>query len=48
MAAETTAFTNWTFYRDALVVSLVLYLGSACRLRHRDDRSTAAQPPHRA
>jgi len=28
MAAETAAFTNWTFYRDALVVSLVLYLGS--------------------
>jgi non-ribosomal peptide synthetase-like protein len=28
MAAETTAFTSWWFYRDALVVSLVLYFGS--------------------
>src|SRR5215207_6648955 len=28
MAEETGAFTSWTFYRDALVVSLVLYFGS--------------------
>ena len=28
MAEETSAFTSWTFYRDALVVSLVLYFGS--------------------
>ena len=28
MAEGTGAFTSWTFYRDALVVSLVLYFGS--------------------
>jgi non-ribosomal peptide synthetase-like protein len=28
MSDETSAFTSWTFYRDALAVSLVLYLGS--------------------
>ena len=28
MGDETSAFASWTFYRDALVVSLVLYVGS--------------------
>jgi non-ribosomal peptide synthetase-like protein len=28
MGDETSAFTSWTFYRDALAVSSVLYLGS--------------------
>jgi non-ribosomal peptide synthetase-like protein len=28
MGEETSAFTSWTFYRDALIVSSVLYLGS--------------------
>ncbi len=28
MGEETSAFTSWTFYRDALVVSFVLYFGS--------------------
>jgi non-ribosomal peptide synthetase-like protein len=28
MGEETSAFTSWTFYRDALIVSSVLYFGS--------------------
>ena len=44
MGEGTGAYANWTFYRDALVASFVLYFGSvARRLHHRDDRPAPAQ-----
>ena len=43
------ALTSWTFYRDALAISFVLFFGSpARRLALRGHRPARAQPRHQA